>query len=108
MNQEDREDLDYQDLRGSLVVILKEDLVHQDSLAFQVEMEKMVLLVNQDTLDKREIEEREISLKKILEDMRKRYPLLLRKLMAKNVAMYQDMVMAAVNKVHICELTIHT
>ena len=74
VNQEDQEDLDYLDLKESLVMILKEDLVSQDSLAFLVEMEKMVLLVNQDTLDKREIEEKEILLKKILEDIRKPCP----------------------------------
>ena len=74
VNQEDQEDLDYLDLKESLVMILKEDLVSQDSLAFLVEMEKMVLLVNQDTLDKREIEEKEILLKKILEVIRKPCP----------------------------------
>ena len=74
VNQEDQEDLDYLDLKESLVMILKEDLVSQDSPAFLVEMEKMVLLVNQDTLDKREIEEKEILLKKSLEDIRKPCP----------------------------------
>ena len=59
-NQEDQEDLDILDLKENLVRILKEDLVNQDSLAIQEEMEKMVLLANQDILEKRETEEREI------------------------------------------------
>ena len=71
VNQGDQADLDYLDLKEGLVEILKEDLVHQDNLAFQAEMEKMVLLVDQDTLDKREREEKEISQKKILEDTKK-------------------------------------
>ena len=71
VNQGDQADLDYLDLKEGLVEILKEDLVHQDNLAFQAEMEKMVLLVDQDTLDKREREEKEISQKKILEDIKK-------------------------------------
>ena len=71
VNQGDQADLDYLDLKEGHVEILKEDLVHQDNLAFQGEMEKMVLLVDQDTLDKREREEKEISLKKILEDTKK-------------------------------------
>ena len=98
VNQEDQEDLDYLDLKENLVRILKEDLVNQDDLAIQEEMEKMVLLVNQDTLEKRETEEREILVKKISIDTRKSCLRLLRKLTAKNVVMYQDMIMAAVNK----------
>ena len=97
-NQEDQEDLDILDLKENLVRILKEDLVNQDNLAIQEEMEKMVLLANQDTLEKRETEEREILVKKISINTRKSCLRLLRKSIAKNVVMYQDMIMAAVNK----------
>ena len=98
VNQEDQEDLDILDLKENLVRILKEDLVNQDNLAIQEEMEKMVLLANQDTLEKRETEEREILVKKISINTRKSCLRLLRKSIAKNVVMYQDMIMAAVNK----------
>ena len=98
VNQEDQEDLDILDLKENLVRILKEDLVNQDNLAIQEEMEKMVLLANQDTLEKRETEEREILVRKISIDTRKSCPRLLTKSIAKNVVMHQDMVMAAVNK----------
>ena len=99
VNQEDQEDLDYLDLKESLVRILKEDLVNQDNLAIQEETEKMVLLANQDILEKRETEEREILVKKISIDTRKSCPRLLRKSIAKSVVMYQDMIiMVTVNK----------
>ena len=98
VNQEDQEDLDYLDLKENLVRILKEDLVNQDSLAIQEQMEKMVLLANQDILEKRETEEREILVRKISIDTRKSCLILLTKSIAKNVVMHQDMVMPAVNK----------
>ena len=61
-------------------------------------MEKMVLMANQDTLEQREIEEREILVRKISTDTRKSCLRLMTKLIAKNVVMHQDMVMAPVNK----------
>ena len=97
-NQENQEDLDIPDLKENPVLILKEDVAIQESLAIQEEMEKMVLLANQDTLDRREIEEREILLRKISTDTRQSCPRLLTKLTAKNVVMHQDMVMVVVNK----------
>ena len=97
-NQENQEDLDIPDLKENPVLILKEDVAIQDSLAILEEMEKMVLLANQDTLDRREIEEREILLRKISTDTRQSCPRLLTKSTAKNVVMHQDMVMVVVNK----------
>lgn len=71
VNQENLETKDQLVLKESLVRIVKEDLVDQEILAIQEEMEKMVILVNQDTRDKKEIKEREIFQGKILRDTKR-------------------------------------
>ena len=52
-------------------------------------MEKMVLMANQDTLEQREIEEREILVRKMPSDTRKSCLRLLTKSIAKNVGIQQ-------------------
>ena len=63
----DQEDQEHPVVKENPVMILKEDLVDQEILAFQEEMEKMVLLEDQEPLDKREIVEREILARKIMQ-----------------------------------------
>lgn len=60
VHQEDQESLDHLAVKESLVVMLEEDLVGRENLAFQEEMDKMVTLVYQEEMEKRETEEKEI------------------------------------------------
>ena len=68
MKQENQEDLEDVVLKENLVKIVKENLVYLEGLVDQEKMEKMVLLVNQEGRDKREIKVKEIFLGKILRD----------------------------------------
>ena len=88
--QENLEDLEDLVVKGSLVMILKEHLVRQESLVSQERMEKMAILVHQEEMELKEIKEREIFPRKILWNTGKSCLNYLRLLTVENVVIHQD------------------